>query len=396
MKVGTKIYEIGTGYTPIPAQMGAATEIVVEELTKAFMTRDINVTIVDIASDNRKENNLPIIEVPVPKVFKGTDVKLGILHKLKRIIYSISLSSVLKKIIKNSDDEIIFHFHNQYNLYFFIKLTSKAVREKVKIAYTVHSYIWADEWKVIKDIVKKRYFQEIYCVKNADYVFVLNSKTTEHFEKHLGVDKNNIYNISNGVNTDIYNVLSDIEINAFKDSIGLTDKKIILQVGSVCERKNQMDAVSMLRPYLEKHRDTVYIYAGGIINEEYNNLIRTFAVENDISDQVIYAGELCPGKQLNNYYNAANITVFPSKVESFGLVIIESLSAGTPILLTGKPLFDLETGYSTFTNSDEFIDLIKKNINASGRREDNRVEIIEKYSWNAVALQHYNIWKNGK
>ena len=32
-----KIYEIGTGYTSIPAKMGAATEIVVEELTKSFI-----------------------------------------------------------------------------------------------------------------------------------------------------------------------------------------------------------------------------------------------------------------------------------------------------------------------------------------------------------------------
>ena len=32
MEHNMKIYEIGTGYTPIPARMGAATEIVVEEV----------------------------------------------------------------------------------------------------------------------------------------------------------------------------------------------------------------------------------------------------------------------------------------------------------------------------------------------------------------------------
>ena len=47
-----KVFEIGTGYTPIPATMGAATEIVVEELTKSFMKKGYDVCIVDIKSDN--------------------------------------------------------------------------------------------------------------------------------------------------------------------------------------------------------------------------------------------------------------------------------------------------------------------------------------------------------
>ena len=43
-----KIYEIGTGYTPIPAQMGAATEIVVEELTRAMINNGEFAEIIDI------------------------------------------------------------------------------------------------------------------------------------------------------------------------------------------------------------------------------------------------------------------------------------------------------------------------------------------------------------
>ena len=49
-----KIYEIATGYTPIPAQIGAATEIVVEALTRAFRNRGIARKLVDtILADAR-------------------------------------------------------------------------------------------------------------------------------------------------------------------------------------------------------------------------------------------------------------------------------------------------------------------------------------------------------
>ena len=50
-----KIYEIGRGYTPIPAQMGAATEIVVEELTRSFIKNNIDETIIDIKAQKRAE-----------------------------------------------------------------------------------------------------------------------------------------------------------------------------------------------------------------------------------------------------------------------------------------------------------------------------------------------------
>ena len=109
-----KIYEIGTGYTPIPAQMGAATEIVVEGLTRAFLKQNVPVEIVDIRAKNRSETDLPIRETWVPACFSGTDVKLGLMHKLKRVVYSVSLACTLRRILKESDEKIVLHFHNQY------------------------------------------------------------------------------------------------------------------------------------------------------------------------------------------------------------------------------------------------------------------------------------------
>ena len=62
-----KIIEVGTGYTSIPAKMGAATEIVVEEISKVFEKEKINYEIFDIKDEERKETNLKIKEVYVPK-----------------------------------------------------------------------------------------------------------------------------------------------------------------------------------------------------------------------------------------------------------------------------------------------------------------------------------------
>lgn len=387
-----KIYEIGTGYTPIPAQMGAATEIVVEELVKAFQKRNAEVVLLDIQAQQRKANTLPITEVPVPGCFSGTDVKLGMMHKLKRVVYSVALAGKLNRILRESRELVLLHFHNQYNLFFFLKLVPAKIRAKAKIAYTVHSYIWPAPWEEIRETVQKRYFQEIVCVQNADYVLVLNDKTAEHFTRHLGVPAERIHKIGNGVNTDTYSILEEEEREQAKRSLGFDGKRVIFQVGSVCDRKNQFGAVRMLKDYLQANPDVVYAYAGGVIDPEYQTQIEQYVRENRLEDQVRYVGELCPGDQLNQYYNAASLTVFPSKLESFGLVIIESLSAGTPVLVASKPLFDLEQGCVVYTSEEKFVRHADELLRADSHAYQARAEVCAGYSWDKIAADHLDIW----
>jgi glycosyltransferase involved in cell wall biosynthesis len=387
-----KIYEIGTGYTPIPARMGAATEIVVEELVKSFQKLGQDVELIDIEAKDRLPNTLPITQVKVPSVFTDTDVKLGIMHKLKRVVYSVSLAMKLKKILKQAHETVLLHFHNQYNLYFFLKLVSPKLRRKAKIAYTVHSYIWPAPWEEIEDTVHKRYFQEIECVRKADMVLVLNDRTAEHFVNHLGVDSGRIHKINNGVNTDIYHIQPQQQREAFIRSLGLSGKRIIFQVGSVCDRKNQLGAVKMLKDYLREHPDVVYLYAGGIIDAEYQASITAIAAENGIAQQVRYAGELSPGEELNAYYNSAVLTVFPSKLESFGLVIIESLAAGRPVILAEKPLFALEHGCHVYDDEQAFVQLVDSLLRQQTWDHIAREEVIRQYSWDKVAGDHVDIW----
>jgi hypothetical protein len=166
-----KIYEIGTGYTPIPAKIAAATESIVEELTRSFIKNGEDAEIIDIAAEDRGEIELPITEVTVPKMFTKSDVSLGIMHKLKRVVYSIALSQRLKRILKNTEERVVLHFHNQYNLFFFFKLVSTRIRKKALIAYTNHNGVWSLPLEQSETILKKRYFQEIEAMKKAGLLY---------------------------------------------------------------------------------------------------------------------------------------------------------------------------------------------------------------------------------
>lgn len=393
-----KVFEIGTGYTPIPAKMGAATEIVVEELTKSMQKDNVDVSIVDIKAKDRLPNTLPIIEVTVPDKFTGTDVQLGLMHKLKRVIYSINLAYKLKQIIKQENEKVILHFHNQYNMFFFFKLTSRSQRNKCIFAYTNHSYIWHGKWKEIERTINKRYFQEVYSMKNADRVYVLNDRTIDNIVNYVGIEKEKITLIDNGVNTEIYKPLPTEEMERFRKEKGLKDKRVYLQIGSVCDRKNQLGAIKLLLPLLKEDKNSCFVYAGGIISVDYQEQIKKFANEMGISDQVVYVGELKPGRELNKYYNLADVMVFPSKSEGFSLVIVEAMSAGVPVIINENLQFKLSNECLKFTNQTDFLEVIEKNIineNLQKKLSSKvREAVVKNYSWDKVAKDYIKSWEN--
>lgn len=393
------IFEIGTGYTSIPARIGAATEIVVEQLTNSLLKLNHKALIVDIKDNNRAHTSLPIEEVAVPNFIFKTDISLGIMHKVRRVVYSIALARKLNKLIKKIEGQhIVLHFHNQYNLYFFLKLTRKSRLKNITIAYTVHSYVWHGNWDDIKDTVKKRYFQEVYCCQKADAVFTLNPVVTAMLTEHCNVDPNKVHNVINGINTDVYCPLNNKQKQEALKHFNINpDAKIILQVGSVCDRKNQLDTLLKIMPLLKRRNDVMYCFVGGVIDESYLHSINDEAQKHGISEQVRYLGELQPGCELNMLYGIAQAAVMNSKREAFCLVVFESLAAGTPTfvnhaIMQSQPSFNNHESEGILPINEDFVSQLENIINNHDRHTKlaimGREMIKNDFSWDIAAKQY--------
>lgn len=388
-----KIYEIGTGYTPIPAKVAAATESVVEELTKAFMQKKIDVEVIDISANDRVSNSLPITEVKVPSIFTKSDISLGIIHKVKRVVYSVALALKLKKILKQTNQKTVLHFHNQYNIYFFLKLVKKELRDKAIIAYTNHNGFWSLPYEEAKSTLHSRYFQEIEGMKNADLIFVLNPKMKNNIVENLGIDENKVIRINNGVNTDVYAPLSSEQIEKVKEKLNLKNKRIILQVGSVNENKGQGRAVKMIAPLLRENSDTVYAFAGDIVSQEYYQEVLRTAKEEKVENQVVYLGTFSPGEEMNGLYNIADTAIFVSRYEGFSLACIESISAGVPVVLCSDSLSSFGDG-SILTERHDVADRIRQLLNDGDLlkeiKQAAKKNAVENFTWSKTAQKYFD------
>lgn len=109
---------------------------------------------------------------------------------------------------------------------------------------------------------------------------------------------------------------------AFKDENKLTDKPVVMFVGNLIKRKN-VDSLLEAKKIANSDYYLVVVGDGPL----YKNLTKKVKEEN-IRD-VIFAGSR---SDVENIIPSCDVLVLPSFSESFGLVLIEALACGKPVI----------------------------------------------------------------
>jgi D-inositol-3-phosphate glycosyltransferase len=217
--------------------------------------------------------------------------------------------------------------------------------------------------------------------------------STEH-EKYLlnqyyGVPTEKVSVIPCGVNLQHFRPLDKSRARL---QLGLQDEKIILFVGRI-ERLKGIDKVVQALPILNHLKPRLIIVGeDGNRQGEAQNL-KNLAESLGVADSVTFSG-LVAYENLPLYYNAADVCVFPSYYESFGLVPLESLACGTPVVANN--VGDLqhiirqgETGYVLLNNEPRAIACrLEAILSGKAARMENSAAIsrsVTRFGWQNVA-----------
>lgn len=126
----------------------------------------------------------------------------------------------------------------------------------------------------------------------------------------------------------------------------LQEKKIALFVGNLIPFKG----LHLIIEALDRIRNpdfVLLVVGGGYHSAYYHELVR----KKHLEDRVVFAGPQSPEGALPDYYNLADFFVLPSThSESFGLVILEAMASGKPVVVSALPgpsslVQDGETGF---------------------------------------------------
>lgn len=215
----------------------------------------------------------------------------------------------------------------------------------------------------------------------------------------LGAD---IRIITNGVDTETFRPLPATEIAALRARLRLpADKKIILYAGRLSPEKGPLDLVLAFGE-LRKHRQDVFLLLVGELRTgddrrgEYGRQL--LAACETLGDDCYHAGTVDPA-HIQAYYQTADLAVVPSEFEEpFGMVTIEAMAAGTPVLATrrgGLPeiIADDVTGFllDDAKNHSAFAQRLDELLSAPVRLEAVRRaarEYVERHhDWRTVGAQ---------
>ncbi|MFP3899081.1 MAG: glycosyltransferase [Dehalococcoidia bacterium] len=153
----------------------------------------------------------------------------------------------------------------------------------------------------------------------------------EELVRYCGAPREKISVVPCGVNLEQFRILDRAQA---RRHLQLGDGRVALFVGRIDPLKG-IDKLIQALPHLGDVPGLRLVVIGGDEDSRQELAqLRQLASHLELEDAVSFAG-LVKHEQLPYYYNAADICVVPSYYESFGLVALESLACGTPVVATG-------------------------------------------------------------
>ena len=166
-------------------------------------------------------------------------------------------------------------------------------------------------------------------LQEADAIITCN-KTEANLlrEKHPG---KTILAQPHGVPVDEYQKDSRAKAReAFPQIVG---KQLLLSVGRIDSVKNQSWLIEQAPTIFEKHPSAILILAGSCTEAAYGKSIEREIQKRGLENRVFLTGGLPHGDpRLIGLFQEAKALLLPSLYETFGLVILESWAAGTPVI----------------------------------------------------------------
>lgn len=185
----------------------------------------------------------------------------------------------------------------------------------------------------------------------------------------------------------IYPPLKIIEKINVKNKL---NKITLLFVGSIIRRKNIILLIKLMKLLDKRYKLTI---CGNIVDNEYYEELISFTKKNSLRDRIEFTGKVT-NEELTNKYNIADIFIFPSVLEGFGMVNIEAMYLGIPVFASDvgphrEIIKDSEDGF-LFDVDD--LELLKKRIDDFVANTNLHKEISKHAKIKAESF----IWKNAK
>ena len=317
-------------------------------------------------------------DVPDSKNFQKKILKSGSNAWFEHIL----LPEAIKK------DGINIFFSPSYVLPFKLPKNVKTAVGIHDISYEAHPKWYSWQNRILLRWVSKK------SAKKADVIFTCSEFTKNEILKYYKIKSEKIFVIPLAVDEKFtpYHSIESVEYGI--------KNKFIFYVGAIFNRRFIPEIIEAFKRIADRLPEYQFLISGPNYTHPFidiDNLIKK--TNQEIGQEAILYIDYINDKDLVNLYNAADLFIWLSSYEGFGLPPLEAMACGTPVLSTKKTsLAEVLGDYSIWLENPEDIDEISEKILKILGDEQLRNELIEKglsqvgkFSWQNTALNTLRI-----
>jgi glycogen(starch) synthase len=276
---------------------------------------------------------------------------------------------------------------------------------KIPVVFHAHSTEWGRSGGQGSEVVSHL---ERAMAQSADKIVTVSYAMQDDLTRH-GWSANKISVVWNGVDPDRYDPanIKKEEVAQVRTRYGIPDGwKMLLFVGRLTWVKGVRNLLQAMPLVLKDFPNTKLVILGK--GEEQNDIVET-AERLKIKDHIVYRFDFIPEQERIQHYAAADVCVFPSIYEPFGIVSLEAMAMAKPIIVGARGVVGFKeqviSGGSdqngVHVNGEDPADIawgIKETLKnpdlAKSWGENGRKRVLEYFTWRKVAQQTLKIYES--
>jgi glycosyltransferase involved in cell wall biosynthesis len=355
------------------------------ELTKHLSNLGHKVTV--ITTDFELDNNFT-------KYFDGVEViQFHCQYNIGGFLISSSMKKYLRENIGRFD---IIHMHN-FRTYQNVIVHRYAKKNNVPYILQAHGSI--------PRIMGKKSLKYAYdmfygnkLLKDASKVIAVSNLEVNHYVK-MNVSTEKVITIPNGIDVDSF--IDIPKKGSFREKYNIAEKHIVLYLGRLHEIKGIDFLIRTYSELIQEKKDVILIFAGP--DDGYLHKAQSLVKELKLENNVKFIG-LVNGLEKYAAYVDADVLIYPSIFEIFGLVPFEAIMCGTPVIVTdncgcGRLIEESRMGYlveygDLHSLKEKIIGILEDSQQSSVFIDNGKNFISKKLSWETVVKNIEGSYEN--
>lgn len=228
------------------------------------------------------------------------------------------------------------------------------------------------------------------CLRSTDKIITCSNFTRDQIVKEYKISPLKIDTIYLGIDLEGY-TYTPTELKTVKEKFNLPDKPLILFVGRIDDPRKGLDLLLNAFERVLRKVDAILVVVGKGNVKRVMNQIDSKGIKKNV-----FLTGFVDEITLKKFYSLCDVYVCPSKLEGFGLTILEAAAAGKPIVSTGVgaiPEIIRDNAMGTLVSSNDLFGMVEAIltclVNKSGEKmKVKNWEYIKKnFTWKKCAKE---------